>query len=177
MGVAAQVANALEMFVSNFQTAFNPQLIQSHASKDYIAHRDLLFRASKFSYFLLLIMLVPIVSNIDFILNLWLAEVPEYTNYFIVFILISYLFNALSTPFVTSIFATGNIKGYQIALTVIFVCGLITTFSVLQMGANLILYQSSQFLFSSHCCYVGFIMRITMLVCRLDDLFPMLVFR
>ena len=136
MGVAAQVANALEMFVSNFQTAFNPQLIQSHASKDYIAHRDLLFRASKFSYFLLLIMLVPIVSNIDFILNLWLAEVPEYTNYFIVFILISYLFNALSTPFVTSIFATGNIKGYQIALTVIFVCGLITTFSVLQMGAK-----------------------------------------
>lgn len=136
MGVAAQVANALEMFVSNFQTAFNPQLIQSHASKDYTAHKDLLFRASKFSYFLLLIMLVPIVSNIDFILNLWLAEVPEYTNYFVVFILISYLFNALSTPFVTSIFATGNIKGYQIALTVIFVCGLITTFSVLQMGAK-----------------------------------------
>lgn len=114
MGVATQVASALEMFVSNFQTAFNPQLIQSYASKDFENHKKLLFRASKFSYYLLLIMLIPIVANIDFILNLWLAEVPEYTNYFIIFILISYLFNAVGTPFVTSLFATGAIKFYQI---------------------------------------------------------------
>ena len=65
MGVASQVAAALEMFVSNFQTAFNPQLIQSYASKDFDTHKKLLFRASKFSYYLLLIMLIPIVSNID----------------------------------------------------------------------------------------------------------------
>ena len=136
MGVAAQVANALEMFVSNFQTAFNPQLIQSHAAKDYEAHKSLLFRASKFSYFLLLIMLVPIVSNIDFILNLWLEEVPEYTNYFVAFILISYLFNALSTPFFTSLNATGKIKHYQITLSAIFISGLGLIYFVLKGGAE-----------------------------------------
>ena len=136
MGVAVQVAGALELFVSNFQTAFNPQLIQSYASHDYDAHKNLLFRASKFSYFLLLILLVPIVSNIDFILNLWLTEVPEYTNYFVIFILISYLFNALSTPFFTSLNASGNIKYYQIALSGIFLGGLLIIYYILNRGAE-----------------------------------------
>lgn len=136
MGVASQVANALEMFVSNFQTAFNPQLIQSYASKDYESHKNLLFRASKFSYFLLLIMLIPIVANIDFILNLWLEEVPKYTNYFVTFILISYLFNALSTPFFTSLNAAGKIRKYQITLSAIFLCGLGLIFFILKGGAK-----------------------------------------
>lgn len=136
MGVATQVASALEMFVSNFQTAFNPQLIQSYASKDFDNHKKLLFRASKFSYYLLLIMLIPIVTNIDFILDLWLAEVPEYTNYFITFILISYLFNAISTPFVTSLFATGAIKYYHISLGVTFFVGLIMVYLALFFGAK-----------------------------------------
>ena len=81
-------------------------------------------------------MLIPIVANIDFILNLWLAEVPEYTNYFIIFILISYLFNAVGTPFVTSLFATGAIKFYQISLGVTFLMGLIIVFLALYLGAE-----------------------------------------
>lgn len=136
MGVSMQVANALEMFVSNFQTAFNPQLIQSYASEDYDSHKNLLFRAAKFSYFLLLIMLVPIVANIDFILNLWLIEVPIYTNYFVTFILISYLFNALSSPFYTSLNASGHIKQYQIIHSIIFVAGTFFIYLVLRAGAK-----------------------------------------
>lgn len=136
MGVATQVAGALELFVSNFQTAFNPQLIQSYASKDLDIHKKLLFRASKFSYFLLLIFLIPVVTHIDFILNLWLAEVPKYTNYFVAFILISYLFNAISTPFVTSLFATGAIKRYQISLGIIFLSGLTIVYFALFFGAE-----------------------------------------
>lgn len=136
MGVATQVAGALELFVSNFQTAFNPQLIQSYASKDLDIHKKLLFRASKFSYFLLLIFLIPVVTHIDFILNLWLAEVPKYTNYFVAFILISYLFSAISTPFVTSLFATGAIKRYQISLGIIFLSGLTIVYFALFFGAE-----------------------------------------
>ena len=156
MGVATQVAGALELFVTNFQTAFNPQLIQSYASKELNIHKKLLFRAAKFSYFLLLIMLIPIVTNIDFILNLWLAEVPEYTNYFVIFILISYLFNAISTPFMTSLFATGAIKLYQISLGVTFLMGLMIVYVALFLGAEP--YSVS---------IVAIIIQIVMLVFRL----------
>lgn len=136
MGIAAQVANALEMFVSNFQTAFNPQLVQSFASKDFNVHRQLLFRASKFSYFLLLILLVPIVSNIEFVLDIWLTDIPEYTNLFIKYILISYLLNAISTPFATSIFASGHIKNYQMLLSAIFMLGVVAIYVLLYFGGK-----------------------------------------
>lgn len=136
MGIASQVTSALEMFVINFQTAFRPQLIQSYASKDFDAHKNLLFRSSKFSYFLLFIMFVPVVFNIDLILKLWLVQVPENTSYFIVFTLISYLFNAFSNPFTTSIFASGKIKNYQISLSIIFLCSLLVDFVLLYLGAK-----------------------------------------
>lgn len=136
MGVASQVTSALEMFVSNFQTAFTPQLIQSYAAKDYIAHMNLLFRTAKFSFFLLLIMIVPIVTNLDYILNLWLVEVPKYTAQFITYILISYLLNALGTPFTFSILATGKIKYYQISIACIFIAGLLFAYICLALGAE-----------------------------------------
>lgn len=136
MGVAVQVAGALEMFVSNFQTAFKPQLIQTYAAKDFETHYSLLYKSSKYSYFLLLIMFIPLVSNIDFILNLWLVDVPLYTNYFIVYILISYLFNALSNPLMVSIFASGKIREYQILFVTFFLAGLILIYFVLKLGAE-----------------------------------------
>lgn len=130
MGIASQVTAALDMFVSNFQTAFNPQLIQSYASEDFNSHKLLLYRASRFSYFLLLIMMIPITFNVDYILHIWLGNVPEYAGNFIVFILISYLFNALSTPFMTSISASGDIKNYQISAAIIFLLGLVVVYIV-----------------------------------------------
>ena len=134
MGVALQVTNAIEMFVSNFQTAFNPQLTQTYASGDMKTHRQLLFWTAKFSYYLLLVILLPVVFNIDSILDFWLEKVPEYTRYFVVFILISYLFNALSTPFYTSILASGKIKYYQISLGITFAIGLLFIYIVLRIG-------------------------------------------
>ncbi len=136
MGLASQVASALEVFVTNFQTAINPQLTQSYASKDYTGHISLLFKTSKYSFYLLLVLLIPIVFNIDYILHLWLEEVPQYTDYFIIFILISYLFNALSSPFYTSVSASGKIKQYQISVAGIFFVGLLLIYVILRSGAQ-----------------------------------------
>lgn len=133
LGIAGQVTNAIEMFVSNFQTAFTPQLTQTYAAGSIEEHHKLLFRSAKFSYYLLLVMLLPVCLNIDTILALWLEEVPEYTSYFVTFILISYLFNALSTPFYTSILASGNIKYYQITLGVTFALGLALIYIILRL--------------------------------------------
>lgn len=134
LGIAGQVTNAIEMFVTNFQTAFNPQLTQTYAAGNINEHHKLLFRSAKFSYYLLLIMLVPVCFNIDTILSLWLEEVPENTRYFVTYILISYLFNALSTPFYTSILASGRIKYYQITLGITFGLGLIVIYLILLAG-------------------------------------------
>lgn len=134
LGIAAQVTNAIEMFVTNFQTAFTPQLTQTYAAGNIEQHHNLLFRSAKFSYYLLLVMLLPLCFNIDIILSLWLEEVPEHTSRFVTFILISYLFNALSTPFYTSILASGNVKYYQITVGITFVLGLAFIYLILWLG-------------------------------------------
>lgn len=134
MGVASQVTSAIEMFVTNFQIAFNPQLTQTYANGKLNEHYTLLNRSAKFSYFLLLMLIIPIVFNIDCILSLWLKEVPQYTRDFCIYISVSYLINALSTPSFISIMAAGNIKRYELAHTTVFLLGLLLSFVFLKIG-------------------------------------------
>lgn len=135
MGVSTQVVNAIDMFVTNFQTAFNPQLTQTFAGNNMKEHYLLLVRSSKFSFYLLLILMIPIVFNFDYILSLWLEEVPMYTKEFCVFILISYLLGAISSPLSISIMASGRIKKYEIAHATVFIIALFIVYILFRLGA------------------------------------------
>lgn len=134
MGVASQVTSAIELFVTNFQVAFNPQLTQTFANGKLNDHYTLMNRSAKFSYYMLLMLMVPVIFNMDYILSLWLKEVPPYSREFCIFILISYLISALSTPASISIMASGNIKQYEIAHTFVFLFGLALSFVFLKLG-------------------------------------------
>ncbi|MBO6254724.1 MAG: lipopolysaccharide biosynthesis protein [Bacteroidaceae bacterium] len=134
-GVAAQVYNAVNLFLTNFQTAFNPQLVQSYAAGDMDAHRALAIRSARLSYFLLLMIAVPIAFNLDGLLQLWLTEVPQYTREFCVFLLLAYLVDAIGAPLSVSVNATGHIRGMQIGISVILMSGLFASFFFLHQGA------------------------------------------
>ena len=134
MGISGQVSSAINLFVSNFQTAFNPQITQTHASG---AHNDcinLLYKASKYSYYLLAILTSPILFNINDILHLWLTTVPAYADLFINYTLISQLLAALSGPLITLIYANGEIKYYLLILPSVVMAGLLLSFIFLVCG-------------------------------------------
>ena len=134
LGIAHQVTGALDMFVNNFQTAFNPQIVKTYAARELEQHYLLVCRAGKFSYFLFLALSIPIVFNIDAILGWWLGSVPEYVDMFCIFIVASHLLNAMSVPMTTSIYATGNIKHFQIWYAATFLGGLVLSFVCLLLG-------------------------------------------
>ena len=134
-GVAAQVYNAVNLFLTNFQTAFRPQLIQTYAAGEMDEHYKLVNRSAKMSFFLLLLIVVPVVFNIDGLLSLWLKEVPQYTNGFCFIMLMAYLVDALRGPLETSITANGNIKGIQIWSAALLVLGLLIGYFFLRSGA------------------------------------------
>ena len=135
-GVAAQVYNAVNMFLTNFQTAFKPQLVQTFAAGEMEEHYRLMDRASKFSFFLLLLIVVPITFNLQGLLGLWLKEVPNYTAQFCLIILMAYLVDAIGAPLSVSVNAQGNIKGMQIWSSVLLLAGLIVGFLFLRKGAE-----------------------------------------
>lgn len=113
-GIAMQVNNAVNGFVSNFQTALNPQITKSYASGEYKYMMNLIFQGSRLSYYILLLLILPILCNTHFILKLWLGQVPEHTILFTQLILLFSLNESLANPLINVMLATGRIKKFQI---------------------------------------------------------------
>ena len=134
MGIAMQVNSAVFQFVRNFQTAFNPQIVKSYASKDYDYFMRLIFQTSKASFFLLFFFVLPLYLNADFVLQLWLKNVPEYTVIFTRVILLVSLVEAINGPLWMSIQATGNIKKYQLIVSCLIFANLPLSLLILWMG-------------------------------------------
>jgi O-antigen/teichoic acid export membrane protein len=117
--IAIQVETAIHQFVNGFTTAINPQITKSYASNDYDYLYLLICRGSKFSFFIMLLMAVPVIVESDTILSLWLIEVPAYTSIFLKLVILYSLIASLANSMVTGILATGNIKRYQIEMNVV----------------------------------------------------------
>lgn len=119
-GVATQVDAALKQFVNNFTTAVNPQITKSYAQGDLDYMHKLVCRSAKFSAFLMMFFAVPIILETNTILTIWLKTVPNYAVIFLQWIIISsFMDTVLANSLVTSMFATGKIKRYQIIVTTI----------------------------------------------------------
>jgi len=118
MGIATQVNSAVFRFVSNFQTAFSPQMIKSYSVGDYDYFMTLIFRTVKISWSLLFFLVLPLSINADFVLQIWLNNVPEYTGIFVKLILLCSLVDgAIAGPLTVAIRATGDIKKYQLIIS------------------------------------------------------------
>ena len=119
-GIATQVDAALKQFVNNFTTAVNPQITKSYAQGDLAYMHKLVCRSAKFSAFLMMFFAVPIILETNTILTIWLKTVPDYAVIFLQWIIISsFMDTVLANSLVTSMFATGKIKRYQIIVTTV----------------------------------------------------------
>ena len=115
-GIANQVCLTVNSFVTNFQTAINPQIIKSYASSDKEYLQSLIFRSSKYSAFIILLFAVPLASNIQYVLRMWLGIVPEHTALFVQLVFLFIVFEAISNSLLTTAVATGEMKLYQLII-------------------------------------------------------------
>lgn len=135
-GLAEQVNGAVNRFVANFQTAVNPQLIKNYASDQLGEMKTLLFRSTRFSYYLLLALSLPIILKMDFILHLWLKEVPDYTTGFCQLVLVSSLVSTLSNLLAQVARAYGKIRNYQIIVSIFLFLNFPLSYIVLKFGGS-----------------------------------------
>lgn len=134
LGIATQVQAAISQFVNSFTTALNPQITISYAQKDMVRMHSLICKGSKFSYFLLLLFALPIISEAPLILKLWLGNIPECTIVFVRLAIISSMVNILGNTPYTACMATGNIKKYAIWVTVVGSMAFILTIPAYKLG-------------------------------------------
>lgn len=133
-GIASQVSHNVYGFISNFQTAFQPQIVKTYAAKEIERFHKLIFQTSKFSYFMVIVLVLPILFTLDGILEIWLKQVPEYTAIFCRLILIFMSIEAITAPLWMSVQATGKIKMYQILMASIIVLNFPLAYIVLKIG-------------------------------------------
>lgn len=113
-GIAVQVQGAVMHFTSNFQTAINPPLIKNTSQRDFSSARTLLTASSKFSFFLLCVLGIPLIVEAHHIIQIWLGQVPEYAVQFVQIMLVTGIWGCLAGPLRVVNQAEGNIKKFQL---------------------------------------------------------------
>ena len=113
-GIAFQVNNAIQGFVNNFMIALNPQITKSYAANNHKYMMTLIFQGARLSFYMLLILSLPILLNTQYILEIWLKTVPEHSTLFVQLVLILAMSESISYPLITAIQATGRIRNYQL---------------------------------------------------------------
>lgn len=167
IGISNQVSSGVYSFVSNFQTAFNPQLVKLYAQDETWKLVNTILSVSKFSFFLLFILIVPVIIYSTDILKIWLVDIPDYTKIFCILTLIYMLIDTLAAPLWITIQASGHIKKYQIITSIIILLNLPISLFFLNLGweptivfvirilINLVAYAYRLY-FANTIVYIGF---------------------
>ena len=134
-GVAVQLNGAIQSFVTNFMTAVNPQITKSYAAGDKDYMFSLMRKASRMSFYLLLVLALPVLFNTEYVMSLWLKEVPEHSVLFVQWFIVFALSESISQPLITAMFATGNIRNYQLVVGGLQLLNLPISYLFLKAGA------------------------------------------
>lgn len=117
--LAMTLSAAIQRFNDSIYIAAKPQIIKSYAVGDLKNVTILSNNVTKYSFYLLLLMGFPILSNTEYILSLWLEEIPTYTIQFTQLAIIESWVSVLPNTAITIVNASGKIKGIQVYARII----------------------------------------------------------
>lgn len=130
-GIANQVYSYLMMFVRNLSQAAVPQIMKE-AGTNAQKSISIVYNISKYSFLLFSLIIVPIVLNLQGILQIWLVKVPEYVYEFTILMIVNGLLWCLANGFDAAIQASGKIRKNQIIYSV---------FTLLALPLSVILFH------------------------------------
>ena len=121
-GIAYQINNAITQFFTNFYTAVRPQITKYYAQGDLDNMFKLVFRSSKFSFYLIFLLSLPIIIEAPCIIQLWLGQLPDYVVPFTRMVVLISAIDSMASPLMTTCHATGRIKLYQSVVGTLIIC-------------------------------------------------------
>ena len=133
--LALKINNILNQFVGSFRTAVNPQIVKKYAAGDYEGSKKLALLSTEYTYYLMLIIVLPLFLLCEPALKIWLADVPDGLIFFVRITLIQGLFQALDTSLYTPIYAKGRIKENAIICPIFDALQLPVVYILFKMGA------------------------------------------
>lgn len=133
-GISYQVLNAVNRFVQSFQMAVNPQIIKQYAAGDIVSMQGLVFRSTRFSFYLLLLLILPLILRTEYVMQLWLGVVPDHLVVFSRLALINVGLDVFSNLYATVVKAYGKIRNYQLIVSFVLFLNLPISYLLLKLG-------------------------------------------
>lgn len=146
LGIAQSVNALVSTFSQSLTQPMTPQITKTYASGNMERCSKLLVMNTKIEYLAMLIISSPFFIASDWILSLWLGEVPPYASLFIVLLIIDNLVASFNSGISVLIFASGKIKLYQILVNINRIISVVVAYVVLKFGAPA---------YSLLYCYIG----------------------
>lgn len=175
--VAYKVNSSINQFVMNYITAARPQITKYYATGEYEAMTKLVFQSSKFSYFLIFILSLPVLLETEYLLTIWIKYVPDYVVLFTRFVILIAIVDTLSYPLTAAASATGEIKWYQIVVGGVMLLNLPISFLFLQANYPPQITMYVALTISMICMFLRLIMIKFILIFSVRDFLKKVVFR
>ena len=110
-GLAQTVSYTIAQFVGGFLNAAQPQLVKYYGQGDIEHFNKLIFNVTQYTLFLLALIIVPVILEIDYVIYLWLGDnVPHYTTAFVKITVICSIIYRSNTMIDYGINAAGYVK-------------------------------------------------------------------
>jgi len=132
--IALNLSGQIGVFANNFNTSLYPPIIKSYSSNSKNEMFSLIFNGSKLTFFLMWIISLPLLVELEMILNIWLKNVPPDAVLFTQLKIIESLILSLSLPLATAARAPGKMKVYELTLGIIQLSIFFVSWIILKMG-------------------------------------------
>lgn len=116
-GLALQVNSALQSFTASFTQALNPQIVKTWAAGETEQMHRLVLRGCRLSFFLVLVLVLPVLLVTEPLLGIWLKTVPDYTTVFVQLVLVQALIDSVASIASVAQGATGRVKAYHLTVS------------------------------------------------------------
>lgn len=148
LGIANSICAYLNLFSQNITQPMAPQITKSYTRNDIKRTDELLLMSTKYGFLLMLLVSSPFLVCPEWILELWLGQVPPYSKIFLLLMIIDNLILSLNSGISNLIFASGIIKRYQIITSTLNVFAIIAGFAILKTGVPAYMLLSVYIAFS-----------------------------
>ena len=139
VGVAGQVQGILYAFTNNIVVAFRPQIIKSYAAGDYSRMNELVAMGAKFSSLVTILTTIPFIFSMQFLMSLWLEEVPTGAVAICQILLFTNYFNSYNPYLSMGITASGKIKSMNITVSILYISFVALIYVVLRLSHSYLL--------------------------------------
>ena len=122
--IALQLKNSVLSFTFNIFKAMAPQITKTYASGEFETHKQLVYSASKIQVYMIYFIMIPFLFHTEYIMRLWLGNVPQYMVSFAQATIFLSLLYAMFEPIRTAVLATNNISKFMIIPCIYYIISL-----------------------------------------------------